>query len=252
MTRPLSTIGKIQYRILLALGRDGSHQCDGSAYAGRSKLRVLLGDDLLPQIPGKTVIDFGCGEGTEAIELAKAGAKQVLGLDVRQDVLAAARQNALAAGFSEICRFSTVASTSADIIVSLDSFEHFSQPAQVLQEMGELLRPGGEIFISFGPTWYHPLGGHLFSIFPWAHLVFSEAALIRWRSDFKTDGATKFGEVAGGLNQMTIGRFESLVKESELNFSSFELIPIRGLKRFHNRFTREFATAIVRCRLVKK
>jgi hypothetical protein len=55
------------------------------------------------------------------------------------------------------------------------------------------------------------LGGHLFSVFPWAHLIFSEQALIRWRSDFKSDGATRFSEVAGGLNQMTIRRFERLI-----------------------------------------
>lgn len=75
--------------------------------------------------------------------------------------------------------------------------------------MSALLEPKGEVIASFGPTWYHPLGGHLFSVFPWAHLLFSEKALLRWRSDFKTDGATHFGEVAGGLNQMTVDRFEN-------------------------------------------
>jgi len=32
--------------------------------------------------------------------------------------------------------------------------------------------------------------------------------LIRWRSDFKTDGVTCFSDVAGGLDQITIRRFE--------------------------------------------
>jgi hypothetical protein len=72
--------------------------------------------------------------------------------------------------------------------------------------------------ISFGPTWHHPYGGHLFSVFPWAHLIFSEKALTRWRSDLRDDGATRFGEVAGGLNQMTIRRFEELVADSRLCF----------------------------------
>jgi hypothetical protein len=106
--------------------------------------------------------------------------------------------------------------------------------------------------VSFGPTWLHPLGGHLFSVFPWAHLIFSEKALIRWRSTFKTDGATRFSEVAGGLNQMTIAKFEDLVANSPLQFAGFELVPIKKLRPFHNRLTREFTTAIVRCRLVKR
>jgi hypothetical protein len=118
--------------------------------------------------------------------------------------------------------------------------------------MNRLLQPAGEVLVSFGPTWYHPLGGHLFSVFPWAHLIFSEKALIRWRSDYRTDGATRFSEVAGGLNQMTIERFEELVAASPLRFASLELVPIRKLRRFQNRLTREFTTSIVRCRLVKR
>src|SRR5207244_8983444 len=115
--------------------------------------------------------------------------------------------------------------------------------------MNTLLQPEGEVLVSFGPTWYHPLGGHLFSVFPWAHLMFSEKAFIRWRSTFKTDGATRFSEVAGGLNQMTIARFAKLVADSPFDFGKLELIPIRKLRRLHNRLTREFTTAVVRCRL---
>src|SRR5258708_4759732 len=118
--------------------------------------------------------------------------------------------------------------------------------------MNTLLQPPGEVLVSFGPTWYPPLGGHLFSVFPCAHLIFSEKALIRWRSTFKTDGATRFSEVAGGLNKMTIAKFEDLVAESPLKFASLELVPIRRVRHLHNRLTREFTTAIVRCRLVKR
>jgi hypothetical protein len=89
-------------------------------------------------------------------------------------------------------------------------------------------------------------------VLPWAHLYFSERALIRWRSDFKTDGASRFHEVAGGLNQMTIARFERLVEDSPFRFASEEVIPIRVLRPFHYRATREFTTAVVRCRLVRK
>lgn len=106
--------------------------------------------------------------------------------------------------------------------------------------------------MSFGLTRYHPLGGHLFSVFPWAHLIFSEKALIRWRSAFKTDGATRFSEMTGGLNQMTIARFEALVADSPLEFASLGLVPIRKVRHFHNRLTRELTTAIVQCRLVKR
>ncbi len=43
----------------------------------------------------------------------------------------------------------------------------------------EDVHPHGAVYASFGPTWYHPLGGHLFSVFPWAHPIFSEKEPIR-------------------------------------------------------------------------
>ncbi len=138
------------------------------------------------------------------------------------------------------------------MVVSLDAFEHFADPGEILRIMDGLLHPGGEVLVCFGPTWLHPLGGHLFSVFPWAHLIFSEKALIGWRSRFKTDGATRFGEVAGGLNQMTIRRFEKLVAASPFEFVTLEPVPIRKLRWLHNRVTREFTTAVVRGRLTKK
>ena len=242
----------IQYRILKRIS-PGSPDCFGaSIYEGNSKLKLLLGDEFFSKISGKTVLDFGCGEGDEAIEMAQRGARRVTGIDNREDVLLAARRKALAAGVQDNCLFASSTEEAADIIVSIDAFEHFADPAGVLRTMNMLLKPAGEVLISFGPTWYHPLGGHLFSVFPWAHLVFSEKALIRWRSDFKTDGAKRFGEVAGGLNQMTIARFEKLVEGSPFKFATLEPVPIKKLRHFHNRVTREFTSAIVRCHLVKR
>jgi len=242
----------IQYRILKKISPGDPDCCSGRAYEGKSKLAVLLGDELFAKIRGKVVIDFGCGEGADAVEMAEKGAKRVIGIDIREGVLATARQKAIAAGIQKTCVFESVTHERADIVVSVDAFEHFADPAGILRVINTLLRPDGEVLVSFGPTWYHPLGGHLFSVFPWAHLIFSERALLRWRSTFKRDGATQFSEVAGGLNQMTIGRFEELVASSPFRFASLELVPIKKLRRFHNRFTREFATAIVRCCLVKR
>ena len=223
-----------------------------ASLTGESRLRTQLGEDFFAAILGKTVVDFGCGQGSEAIEMARAGAAQVIGIDIREDVLQAAADGAREAGLSDRCKFQSALPKTADIVVSLDAFEHFADPPEVLEIMSRLLPAGGQVFISFGPTWYHPLGGHLFSVFPWAHLLFSEEALIQWRSDFKTDGATRFSEVAGGLNQMTIHRFEQIVQKSPFVIQTLETVPIRKFRPIHNRLTREFTTSVVRCRLVKR
>ena len=117
--------------------------------------------------------------------------------------------------------------------------------------MHRLLRPGGYVCASFGPTWYHPLGGHLFSVFPWAHLLFSEQALLRWRAQTRHDGAKKFSEVESGLGQITIRQFERAVTDSRFEVEQLRLLPIRKLAWAHNRLTREFTTATVRVKLRK-
>jgi 2-polyprenyl-3-methyl-5-hydroxy-6-metoxy-1,4-benzoquinol methylase len=241
----------IQFRILKAICPASPDFRGENVYQGKSKLALLFGENFLGGISGKTVIDFGCGEGDDAVEMARRGARRVIGLEIREDLLQIARKKALAAGVPEICFFASSTNELAETVISLDAFEHFADPAEILRIMNALLQPAGEVFISFGPPWYHPLGGHLFSVFPWAHLIFSEKALIRWRSTFKTDGATRFSEVAGGLNQMTIKRFTGLIEGSDFELASLELVPLRKLQLFHNRLTREFTTAIVRCRLVK-
>jgi SAM-dependent methyltransferase len=245
--------GTLGYRLLRRISPAGNAAAmDGSAYAGKSKLEVLLGQRVWNAIGGKTVLDFGCGAGHQAVELAQHGAGRVIGLDIRESALSVARANAREAGVADRCTFTTDAGqVQADVIISIDAFEHFSDPARVLQAMSGMLDPQGCVLASFGPTWHHPLGGHLFSVFPWAHLLFTERALIRWRSDFKHDGATRFSEVEGGLNQMTIRRFERLVAASPLRFAEMETVPIRRLGHT-NRLMREWTTATVRCRLVRR
>jgi len=243
--------GYLGYKILRAIAPLEPSHMDGGCYAGRSKVEALLGDTVWSEIAQKTVIDFGCGPGSEAIEMAQRGAEKVYGVDILERWLVVARKEAARAKCENV-RFSQVAPEPADVIVSIDAFEHFADPAAILKQMAAMLKPRGCVLVSFGPTWYHPLGGHLFSVFPWAHLVFSEKALCRWRSHIRDDGAQRFCEVEGGLNQMTVGRFERLVESSPFRMEKLDTVPIRAVQGLHNRFTREFFTAVVRCKLVMR
>lgn len=245
-------LDSLQYRILRKISPGEHDTMNGSTYDGQSKVAVLLGEEFLASIQDKTVIDFGCGDGHAALDLARHGAKKVIGVDIRQNALERAVRSAAEAGLTGTCEFTTSTETKADAIISLDAFEHFGDPAAILDIMRTLLKPDGYILASFGPTWYHPLGGHLFSVFPWSHLLFSESALIRWRADIRDDGATRFSEVDGGLNRMTLARFEKLVAASPFRIEALETIPIRRLRPVHNRLTREFTTAIIRTKLVPK
>ena len=244
--------GSLGYRLLKLISDGSKSRMDGSVYSKSGKLATLLGPTFFERIQGQVVIDFGCGTGAEAVEMAEKGARKVIGIDIQEHLLAIARDRAVQAGVADRCEFGATASELADVIIAIDSFEHFDDPGEILRIMRSLLKDDGCVIAAFGPTWYHPLGGHLFSPFPWAHLLFTEKSLIRWRSDFKTDGATRFGEAEGGLNQMTIRRFEKLIDESDFKLAEFEPVPIRRIQFLANKLTREFTTAIVRCKLVPR
>ncbi|HEY7253673.1 MAG TPA: class I SAM-dependent methyltransferase [Methylomirabilota bacterium] len=245
--------GALADRVLSRFGDPASRgYCDGSAYRGLSKLEVLFGPGIWADVTGKDVLDFGCGSGEQVVEIARRGARHVSGLDILETALASARDLAQSVGVADRCSFGRDPDRKADVVISVDGFEHFADPRAVLEMMHRILRPGGRVLIAFGPTWLHPLGGHLFSVFPWAHLVFTEAALIRWRARFKHDGARRFSEVEGGLNQMTIRWFKRLVAESAFTIEAFEPVPIRRLRALACPLTRELFTSFVRCRLVPK
>ncbi len=66
--------GEIGYQILRRISREGENRyMDGSSFEGRSKLQMLLGPEIWDKIKGRIVIDFGCGHGVEAVELAQWG-----------------------------------------------------------------------------------------------------------------------------------------------------------------------------------
>ena len=245
-------INEIAYRVLRRFSPPTSWltRLTPSSAPPSSKLNNYFGDGIWKQLAGRTVVDFGCGRGADSLEMARRGAGRVIGVDVRKEALAVAARAAEQAGLSDRCTFVTTVNEPADCVLCIDAFEHFADPAAILRLWATMLRPGGKAFVSFGPTWLHPLGGHGFSIFPWAHLLFPEEALLRWRSDYCDDGARRFHEVAGGLNGITIKRFEELVRQSAFRLGSFEAVPIRATRWLHNRLTREYLTAMVRCELV--
>jgi SAM-dependent methyltransferase len=109
-------------------------------------------------------------------------------------------------------------------VLSKDTFEHVGDPEGYIAEMRRLAAPGGLIVIGFGPLWKSPFGGHIdfMTGMPWAHLLFPEGVIMQERRRFRPDeDARRFEDIKGGLNRMTLERFETIMAGSGLRCRSF-------------------------------
>jgi SAM-dependent methyltransferase len=231
----VSAIGE---RILLTFSRSpGARDYPGGTE--KTNLDNAL-EFLCKTVPGylelfqnKTVLDFGCGHGWQAIAMAQRGARQVVGVDIVHAARAA--NNAAAHGCSDRTKFYPAFPLELrgtfDMVLSCRSFEHFSDPAAVLGEMREAAVPGGLVVISFAEPWWSPTGSHMsfFTRVPWANLWFSESTLMAVRNRFRDDGATRLEEVAGGLNKMTLAKFERLIAASGMQEKFRRYYATKGL-----------------------
>ena len=174
------------------------------------------------RIVGKRILDYGCGLGYQAVALALNGSKYVLGLDINEKVLQKGPELAskLKVGHQvEFCnKLDDYFIGRFDMVVSQNSMEHFTDPSKVLDEMKTALHQNGIMLITFAPPWFAPYGGHIhfFIKIPWVHLIFDEKTVMNVRSRFRSDGASKYEEIKGGLNKMSVGKFKQLISKNGL------------------------------------
>ena len=185
--------------------------------------------DFLEITARASVLDFGCGFGLQAAALARQGV-QVTGLDLPREVFTAPWQQLMTAHPTLHLTTEPPART-YDVVYSCSAFEHFSDPAAVLEQMRGHVRPGGKVVISFAEPWYSPRGHHMDGItrLPWVNLLFRERDVMAVRALYRTDGATRYEEVEGGLNRMTVARFEQLMHGSGMRVRSLRLFAVKGL-----------------------
>lgn len=175
--------------------------------------------DLLSRVHGKRVIDFGCGHGYQAIGLAKAGAYRVKGVEIEAGLARQAEERVAQSGLADRVEIAShIGDETADVIISQNSFEHFTEPTEILQQLKRSLAPAGAIYVTFGPLWYSPRGAHMgyFCRLPWVNLFFSENTIMAVRGRFRSDGKTTYKDA--GLGKMSLRRFESLIRDSGLQF----------------------------------
>ena len=104
-------------------------------------------------LPGKTVLDIGCGGGILAESMAKAGA-EVTGIDLSEKALGVARLHLLESGEKVTYRMisaeelATQAAGTFDVVTCMEMLEHVPNPASTIAACAALAKPGGHVFFS--------------------------------------------------------------------------------------------------------
>ena len=101
--------------------------------------------------PPLRVLDLGCGDGTTAIPLARAGA-DVIGIDIARNLVEAGNKRATQAGLTRLkfqegdaCNLAGVADHSFDLTLSVFGAMFAPKPFDVAKEMVRVTKPGGRI-----------------------------------------------------------------------------------------------------------
>jgi ubiquinone/menaquinone biosynthesis C-methylase UbiE len=249
--------------------------------------KQFLGHFHFKDIQAKDILDFGCGKGELSFLVASMGASSVVGVDLDAGQISAAQERlSNVGGTTTGLRFlrakeSTIIplpSESVDVILCFDVLEHVMHVQPILHEWYRVLRLGGQVLIWWVP-WLNPVGHHVESLIPipWAHVFFSESALINtaakvydspkfkprvWDIDPQT-GQRKTNKWRAlqelpGVNRLTIREFERLLSGTSFQVTQFRLTGFRGsaLSRLSNpllksKLFREYVCANLDCRLRK-
>ena len=110
--------------------------------------------DGIAGLPGKRVLDVGCGGGVLSDGMARLGA-DVLGIDLASKALRVAQLHALEVGTTGV-RYQEISVEDLareepegfDVVTCMEMLEHVPDPSSVVRACAALVKPGGHVFFS--------------------------------------------------------------------------------------------------------
>lgn len=115
--------------------------------------------------PGKKLLDVACGAGGPALRVAAKTGCSIVGIDIHDQAIAAAKSLAAARGLSAVADFRIASATGRlpftdrefDAITCIDAINHLPQRSATIGEWARILRPGGRLLFTDPITVTGPL-----------------------------------------------------------------------------------------------
>lgn len=200
---------------------------------------------------GKTVLELGSNRGYLLDSFLQRQQFDAIGAEIDPESLDFARTT-----YGDRIKFVESTPTtlplddeSIDVIYTIDTVEHLSDPKAIFEECLRVLRPGGMMLVHFS-AWLAPYGSHLEDVIPipWANSIFSMDTLLDvaahlYESPDYDVACYYIDEKTGGrrpnpfldkpkweefLNRITIRKFRRLLKALPFDVVHFENIGFGG------------------------
>jgi SAM-dependent methyltransferase len=163
----------------------------------------------------ESALEIGCWDGMVSSRLARLGVR-CCALDIsREGFDPRAKEAGVRFVQSDACRM-PFSEGALDLIFSFAAFEHFPDPSKVLAESARVLRPGGKLFLDFGPIATAPYGLHAYRSIPvpYVHILFDKKDL--------TEYAQRRGLPTNWpyINGVTLNQYRQIFEDAKRDFDT--------------------------------